>query len=179
VQSFELLCSPAAALWRQMRRLVCSKMAFPRQLAHMPAHASSENVDTPHIPHQKLASTTPELAGAQPAAPAPRPPRPAVQRLGPRLGDRGAPGVSISHRGAPRPPEQGRCAHHRACSRGAHRAGPWAAARAGAGRLQGGAAKWPRARSAICGSRSEPRRRPALQPRAGTESRNCGFPRSI
>jgi hypothetical protein len=43
-----------------------------------------------------------------------------------------------------------------------------AAARAGAGRLQGGAAKRRRARSAICGSRSEPRMRPALQPRAGT-----------
>jgi hypothetical protein len=54
----------------------------------------------------------------------------------PRLGDRGAPEVPISHCAAPRPPEQGRCALHQARGRGAHRAGPWAAARAGAGRLQ-------------------------------------------
>jgi hypothetical protein len=61
----------------------------------------------------------------------------------PRLGARVAPGVPIWHRGAPRPPEQGRCALHQARCRGAHRAGPWAAARAGAGSLQGGAAKRP------------------------------------
>ena len=79
----------------------------------------------------------PEFTGAQLAAPAPRAPRPAGQRLEPRLGDRGAPGVPISHCGAPRPSEQGRCAIYRAGGRGAHRAGPWAAARAGAGRLQG------------------------------------------
>jgi len=128
----------------------------------------SAPVHTPTCRSKKLASIPPELASAQPAAPAARAPRPASQRLGPRLGDRGAPGVPISHRGAPRPPEQERCALHWARGRGAHRAGPWAAARAGAGRLQGGAAKRRRARSAICGSRSEPHRRPALQPRAGT-----------
>ena len=101
-------------------------------------------------------------------APAPRLPRPAGQRLSLHLGDLGAPGVPIWHRGAGRPPEQGRCALHRARGGGAHRAGPWAAVRAGAGRLQGGAAKRRRAWSAICGSRCEPRRRPALQLRAGT-----------
>jgi hypothetical protein len=70
--------------------------------------------------------------------------------------------------GLTRTPEQGLCALHRARGGGAHRAGPWAAACAGAGRLQGGDAKRRRARSAICGSRSGPRRRPALQLRAGT-----------
>ena len=62
---------------------------------------------------------------------------------------RGTPGVPISYRGAGRPPEQGRCALHQARGGGAHRAGPCAAARAGAGRLQGGAAKRRRARCAI------------------------------
>jgi hypothetical protein len=60
-------------------------------------HASTRFVrELRHPPHvtcrtKKLASTPPGLAGAQPAAPAQRPPRPAGQRLGPRLGDRGAP----------------------------------------------------------------------------------------
>jgi hypothetical protein len=142
-------------------------LAKPRPAQQHTPHRSAP-AHTPTCRSKTLASTPPELAGAQPAAPAPRPPRPAGQRLGPRLGDRGAPGVPISHRSAPRPPEQGRCALNWARGRGAHRAGPWAAARAGAGRLRGGAAKWRRARSAICGSRSEPRRRPVLQPRAGT-----------
>jgi hypothetical protein len=44
-----------------------------------------------HPPH--VTCRTKKLAGAQPAAPAPRAPRPAGQRLGPRLGGRGAPGV--------------------------------------------------------------------------------------
>jgi hypothetical protein len=44
--------------------------------------------------------------------------------------------VPISYRGAGRPPEQGRCALHRAHGGGAHRAGPCAAARAGARRCR-------------------------------------------
>jgi hypothetical protein len=117
-------------------------------------------VDTPTCHTKKLANTPPELAGNQPAAPAaPR---------GPTAGT--PPGRPMCAGGAhlaPRSREQG-CALHRASGRGAHRAGPWAAARAGVGRPQGVAAKWRRARSAICGSRSEPRRLPALQPRANT-----------
>jgi hypothetical protein len=66
------------------------------------------------------------------------------------------------------PRAQGRCALHRARGGGAHRAGPCAAASAGAGRLQGGAAKLRRARCAIFPRRCRARRRPALQPRAGT-----------
>ena len=77
-------------------------------------------------------------------------------------GDLGALRVPISHRGAPRPPEQGRCALDRDRGRNAHRAGLCAAARGGAGRLRGGAAKWPRERSATFGSRSQPRHGPAL-----------------
>jgi hypothetical protein len=145
--------------------IFCFSETRPAQ-QHTPHRSAPAH--TPTCRTKKLASTPPELAGAQPAAPAPRAPRPAGQRLGPRLGGRGAPGVPISHRGAPRPLEQGRCDLHRARSRDAHRAGSWAAARAGAGRLQGGAAKWPWARSAICGSCSGPRSRPSLQPHADT-----------
>ena len=112
---------------------------------------------------------TPPLAAAKSSlAPALRPPGPAGQRLSLHLGVLGAPGVPIWHRGAGRPPEQGRCALHRARGGGAHRAGRWAAAGAGAGRLQGGAAKRRRARCAIFPRRCRARRRPALQPRAGT-----------
>ena len=148
--------------------LICGA-AKTRPAQHRTRHRSAP-AHTPTCRSKKLASTPPELAGACAAAPAPRPRRPAGQRLSLRLGVLGAPGVPIWHRGAGRPPEQGRCALHRARGRGAHRAGPWAAARAGAGRLQGGAAKWPRARSAFFGIRSQPRRRPALQPRAGTHT---------
>jgi hypothetical protein len=53
---------------------VCSKMAFPRQLAHMPAHASSESVDIPNMPYQKARQHTPRArwrpAGRARAAPA-------------------------------------------------------------------------------------------------------------
>jgi hypothetical protein len=49
-------------------------MAFPRQLAHMPARASSESVDTPHMPHQKACQHAPRArwrpAGGARAAPA-------------------------------------------------------------------------------------------------------------
>jgi hypothetical protein len=101
--------------------------------AHMPARAASESADTPTYRTETLASTPPEIALALPAAPAPRPPRPAGQRQGLRLGDLGALRVPISHRSDPWPPEQGRRALHRARGGGAHRAGPCAAARAGAG----------------------------------------------
>ena len=126
----------------------------------------------PRTPPHAAAKSSPArpMSSLAPSRPRPRRARraPRANSWEPRLGDRVAPGVPIWHRGAPRPPEQGCCALHRARGGGAHRAGPWAAARAGAGRLQCGAAKRRRARSAICGSRSEPRRRPALQPRAGT-----------
>jgi len=117
-----------------------------------------------------LASTAPELAGACAAAPALRPRRPAGQRLSLNLGTSGTPEVPISYRGAGRPPEQGRCALHQARGGGAHRAGPCAAARAGARRLHCGAAKLRRARCAIFPRRCRARRRPALQPRAGTNT---------
>jgi hypothetical protein len=105
-----------------------------------------------HLPQQKARQHAPRArwSPASRARPAPR-----ANSWDPRLGDRGATGVLISHCAAPRPPEQGRCALYRASCRGAHRAGPWAAARAGDGRLQDGNVKWPRARSAIGGSRSE------------------------
>ena len=135
--------------------------------AKPPRHRSAP-AHTPTCGSKKLASTPPELAGACAAAPALRPRRPAGQRLSLHLGVLGAPGVPIWHRGAGRPPEQGRCALHRARGGGAHRAGRWAAARAGARRLQGGAAKLRRARCAIFPRRCRARRRPALQPRAGT-----------
>ncbi len=73
--------------------------------------------------------------------------------------------MPISYRGAGRPPEQGRCALHRARGGGAHRAGPCAAARAGARRCRaalqncaGHGARFFHAAAA----------RSALQPRAGT-----------
>ena len=108
---------------------------FVRERRH-PLHAAPKS--SPARPPSSLAPSRPR------PRPAGRARRARRQRLGPRLGDRAAPGVTISHHGAPLPPEQGRCAHHRARGRGAHRACPWAAVRAGAGRLQGGAAKWPR-----------------------------------
>jgi hypothetical protein len=86
----------------------------------------------------------------------------------PRLGNRVESGVPIWHCVAPRPSEQGRCSLHRASGRGAHPAGPWDAACAGAGHLQGGAAKQHQVRSAICGSLSKHSRSPELQPSAGT-----------
>jgi hypothetical protein len=49
-------------------------MAFTQQLAHMPARASSESVDTPTCLTKKIASMPSELAGAMSDA-APRPPR--------------------------------------------------------------------------------------------------------
>ena len=168
MQSFELLFSPTAPLWHPQLRKTCSKRAFPRPRAHMHTHGASERAATHTCPTEMLASMLPELAGACAAAPAPRPRRPAGQRLSLRLGVLGAPGVPIWHRGAGRPPEQGRCALHRARGGGAHRAGRWAAAGAGARRLQGGAAKRRRARCAFFPRRCRARRRPALQPRAGT-----------
>jgi hypothetical protein len=77
------------------------------------------------MPHQKARQHAPRArwrpAGRARAAPA-----------APRGPTAGTPS------GRPRRAE-GRCALHRARCRGAHRAGPWAAARAGTGRLQVGA----------------------------------------
>ena len=155
---------------------IVSSVAHLQRCENPPCEATHNNntphrsapAHTPTCRSKKLASTPPELAGACAAAPAPRPRRPAGQRLSLRLGGLGAPGVPIWHRGAGRPPEQGRCALHRARGGGAHRAGRWAAAGAGDGRLQGGAAKRRRARCAFFPRRCRARRRPALQPRAGT-----------
>ena len=88
-------------------RVHSRQQAAATRLAHVP-RALSESLDTPTCLSKKLASTSPELAGAQPAAPAPSAPRPAGQRLGPRLDGPGTQGVPISHRVAPLPPEQGR-----------------------------------------------------------------------
>ena len=126
----------------------------------------------PRTPPPAAAKSSPArpMSSLAPSRPRPRRARraPRANRWEPRLGDRVAPGVPIWHRGAGRPPEQGRCALHRARGGGAHRAGRWAAAGAGAGRLQGGAAKRRRARCAFFPRRCRARRRPALQPRAGT-----------
>ena len=46
MQSFELLVSPAAALWHPQLRKTCSKRAFPLPRAHMHTHAASERADT-------------------------------------------------------------------------------------------------------------------------------------
>ena len=46
VKSFELLYSPAAALWHPQLRKTCSKRAFPLPRAHMHTHAASERADT-------------------------------------------------------------------------------------------------------------------------------------
>jgi len=46
VQSFELLVSPAAALWHPQLRKTCSKRVFPLPPAHMHTHAASERADT-------------------------------------------------------------------------------------------------------------------------------------
>ena len=54
---------------------------YTQQLAHMPARASSESVDTPTCRTKKIASMPSELAGAMSEAPSPRPPRPAGYRL--------------------------------------------------------------------------------------------------
>jgi hypothetical protein len=122
----------------------------------------------PRTPPRAAAKSSPARSPSLLASARPRPRRIAGQLLSLHLDDLGAPGVPISHRGAGRPPEQGRCALHRARGGGAHRAGPWAAAGAGAGRLQGVAAKHGRARCAIFPRLCRARRRPALQPRAGT-----------
>jgi len=52
-----------------------------RQLAHMPARASSESVDTPTCRTKKIASMPSELAGAMSEAPSPHPLGPAGYRL--------------------------------------------------------------------------------------------------
>ncbi len=122
----------------------------------------------PHMPQQKARQHAPRACWrpASRARAAPAAPRGPTASL--HLGDLGAPGVPIWHRGAGRPPEQGRCALHRARGGGAHRAGRWAAAGDGAGRMQGGAAKRRRARCAFFPRRCRASSGPALQPRAGT-----------
>ena len=178
MQSFELLFSPTAPLWHPQLLKTCSKRAFPRPRAHMHTHGASERAATHTCPTEMLASTPPELAGACAAAPALRPRRPAGQRLSLHLGGPGTPGVPISYRGAGRPPEQGRCALHRARGGGAHRAGPCAAARAGARRcraaLQSGAghgARFFHAAAARAGARRFNRARTHI---SGTEHASLG-----
>jgi len=139
----------------------------PAQLSKHPRLGSAP-AHTPTCGSKKLASTPPELAGACAAAPALRQRSPAGQLLSLHLGTPGTQEVPISYCGTGRPPEQGLCALHRAPSGGTHHAGPCAAARAGASRLQGGAAKRRRARCAIFPRRCRVRRRPAIQPCAGT-----------
>ena len=65
-------------------------------------------------------------------APGAPPRRGATQRPAPRLGRPRTPGVPITHRGAARPPEQGRCAGSHVHSAAAHRAGAAAPSRTGA-----------------------------------------------
>ena len=65
-------------------------------------------------------------------APGAPPRRGATQRPAPRLGRPRTPGVPITHRGAARPPEQGRCACSHVHSAAAHRAGAAAPSRTGA-----------------------------------------------
>ena len=55
--AFELLSSPAAALWHPQLRKTCSKSAFPRPRAHMHAHGASERSDTHTGPHPKASKT--------------------------------------------------------------------------------------------------------------------------
>ena len=92
VQSFELLFSPTAPLCHPQLRKTCSKRAFPRPRAHMHTHGASERVATHTCPTEMLASTPPELTGTCAAAPAPRPRRPAGQRLSLHLGGPGSAG---------------------------------------------------------------------------------------
>jgi hypothetical protein len=104
------------------------------------------------MPHQKARQHAPRArwrsAGRARAAPA-----------APRGPTAGTPS------GRPRRSE-GRCALHRLAEGariGAHRAGPWAAARAGPGRLRGGAAKWRRAALPLT---------PSFLPTAGHRAKN-------
>ena len=69
---------------------IVSSVAHLQRCENPPCEATHNNntphrsapAHTPTCRSKKLASTPPELAGAQPAAPAPRLPRPAGQRLG-------------------------------------------------------------------------------------------------
>jgi len=120
----------------------------------------------PHLPHRNARQHAPRARwhlGA--AAPVPR--RPAGQRLSLHLGGQGSAGgahLALRGRAAPRagalcPPSGSR--------RGPASRRPLRCRRRWRRRVQGGAAKRRRARSAICGSLCQLRRRPALQPCAG------------
>ena len=61
VQSFELLVSPAAALWHPQLRKTCSKRAFPLPRAHMHTHAASERADTHMCLTRKQARHLPDI----------------------------------------------------------------------------------------------------------------------
>jgi hypothetical protein len=52
VQSFDLLSSPAAALWHPQLRKTFLKRTFPRPRVHMHAHEASERADT-HTCHTR------------------------------------------------------------------------------------------------------------------------------
>jgi hypothetical protein len=69
----------------------CATIASPRQLAHMPARAASESVDTTTHRTEKLASTP--QSSLEPYWP--RPPRPAGQRLGRQLAGKFVRGPSL------------------------------------------------------------------------------------
>jgi hypothetical protein len=80
-------------------------------------HASSRFVRERRQPPHAAAKSSPARPPSSLAPSQPRPRRPCRTPLAngwePCLGDRVAPGVTIWHRGAPRPPEQGRCARRR------------------------------------------------------------------
>ena len=61
MQSFELLVSPAAALWHPQLRKTCSKRAFPLPRAHMHTHAASERADTHMCLTRKQARHLPDI----------------------------------------------------------------------------------------------------------------------
>ena len=121
-------------------------------------HASTHAVREcrhPHMPHPNACSDNPRLL-----APYRQRPRPAAPRglTAGTSSERTLP-AEDAHLTPQRAAASGAGSHdlHRACRAGAHRAGPCSAARAGGGHLHGAAAKWPRARPAIYGSRSKTR----------------------
>ena len=90
-----------------------------------------------------------------------------AQRPAPRLGRARTPGVPITHRGAARPPEQGRCAGNHVHSAAAHRAGADAPSRTGAKPSCPRAANAARACWAIFCGRARARPAAPLRTRAG------------
>jgi hypothetical protein len=61
VKSFELLYSPAPALWHPQLRKTCSKRAFPRPRAHMRTHGESERAATHTCAARKQDSHLPDI----------------------------------------------------------------------------------------------------------------------